>query len=333
MAENPNKESPESPQDPAAGSEAPEASEGSGLSSLMSHLIELRTRLLRSIVAVLALFIGLSPFSDQIYSWLAVPLVAQLPKGSSMIAIDVAAPFIVPFKLTLLVAVVIAIPFLLYQIWAFVAPGLYRHEKRMAIPLLVSSTLLFYTGMAFAYFIVFPMMFHFFAKATPTDVKMMTDIGAYLGFVSNMFLAFGAAFEVPVAIVLLTVMGFVTPDKLAGARPYIIVAAFVIGMLLTPPDVMSQVSLAIPLLLLFEIGLLVSRMVVRRKAARETTEADEYEAESGETTVYPAPMSDEAMTRALDEAEADERAQQAANEKNTDDKGPTDASPDDERKP
>ncbi|WP_052064359.1 twin-arginine translocase subunit TatC [Acidihalobacter prosperus] len=300
----------------------------------MSHLIELRTRLLRSIIAVLALFIGLSPFSDQIYSWLAVPLVAQLPKGSSMIAIDVAAPFIVPFKLTLLVAVVIAIPFLLYQIWAFVAPGLYRHEKRMAVPLLVSSTLLFYTGMAFAYFIVFPMMFHFFAKTTPADVKMMTDIGAYLGFVSNMFLAFGAAFEVPVAIVLLTAMGVVTPEKLAGARPYIIVAAFVIGMLLTPPDVMSQVSLAIPLLLLFEVGLLVSRLVVRRKAAREAAGADEYEADEDETTAYPAPMDAEAMDRALDEAEADERThQQAGKDHAGDESKDASGAPDDERRP
>nr|WP_231940950.1 twin-arginine translocase subunit TatC [Acidihalobacter aeolianus] len=300
----------------------------------MSHLIELRSRLLRSIVAVLVLFIGLSPFADQLYAWLAGPLVAQLPKGSSMIAIDVAAPFIVPFKLTFLVSVVIAVPFLLYQIWAFVAPGLYRHEKRLAMPLLISSTLLFYTGMAFAYFVVFPMMFHFFAKSTPAGVRMMTDIGAYLGFVFNMFLAFGAAFEVPVAIVLLTALGVITPQKLAAARPYIIVAAFVIGMLLTPPDVMSQVSLAIPLLLLFEIGLLVSRVVYKRKAAREAAEADEYATDEGEPD-YPGPMNGQAMDQALDEAEAQERAQHvddgevphAEGDSGSEDKG------DDNRKP
>lgn len=318
MTENQNKDVPED--EAAADGGATEGDAGGGLSSLMSHLIELRSRLLRSIIAVLVLFIGLSPFSDQLYAWLAGPLVAQLPKNSSMIAIDVAAPFIVPFKLTLLVSVVIAVPFLLYQIWAFVAPGLYRHEKRLAMPLLVSSTLLFYTGMAFAYFIVFPMMFHFFAKTTPAGVRMMTDIGAYLGFVSNMFLAFGAAFEVPVAIVLLTALGVITPQKLAAARPYVIVAAFVIGMLLTPPDVLSQVSLAIPLLLLFEIGLLVSRVVVKRKSAREAEEADEYAADDGEPG-YPEPMSGEAMDRALDEAEAQERSQHAATDQQSKDEG------------
>ncbi|WP_418134102.1 twin-arginine translocase subunit TatC [Acidihalobacter ferrooxydans] len=243
----------------------------------MVHLIELRSRLLRSIIAVLVIFIALTPFADTLYSWLAGPLVAQLPHGSSMIAIDVAAPFLVPFKLTLLVSIVIAVPYLLYQAWAFVAPGLYKHEKRLALPLLVSSIALFYTGMAFAYFIVFPMMFRFFAHATPTGVKMMTDIGAYLGFVTNMFLAFGASFEVPVAIVLLTALGVVTPEKLVKGRPYVIVGAFVVAMLLTPPDVLSQVSLAIPLLVLFEVGLLFSRIVYRKRKARE---AEEYGTDS-----------------------------------------------------
>lgn len=308
MAENQNKNTSDTAEGQQHDGEL--HSEGNGLSGLMSHLIELRMRLIRSIVAVLALFIALSPFSDRIYGWLAGPLVAQLPKGSSMIAIDVAAPFIVPFKLTFLVAIVIAVPFLLYQVWAFVAPGLYRHEKRMALPLLVSSTVLFYTGMAFAYFIVFPMMFHFFANSTPAGVRMMTDIGAYLGFVGNMFLAFGAAFEVPVAIVLLTAMGVITPQKLASARPYVIVAAFVIGMLLTPPDVLSQVSLAIPLLVLFEVGLLAARIVERRKKMRESADIHHEGESTADDNDRPGPMSQTSMDQALDEAEAEERAQQ-----------------------
>ncbi|WP_455380025.1 twin-arginine translocase subunit TatC, partial [Acidihalobacter prosperus] len=311
MAEHRSKDSQESEGDTVSeGLEG--ATEKGGLSNLMSHLIELRSRLLRSISAVLILFIALSPFADQIYAWLAGPLVAQLPKGSSMIAIDVAAPFIVPFKLTFLVSIVIAVPFLLYQLWAFIAPGLYRHEKRLAFPLLVSSTLLFYSGMAFAYFIVFPMMFHFFSKTTPHGVRMMTDIGAYLGFVSNMFLAFGAAFEVPVAIVLVTSMGFVTPRKLASARPYIIVAAFIIGMLLTPPDVLSQLSLALPLLLLFEIGLLVSRLVLRRKKTESSSDLGQED--DSRSDGYYAPMRPEDMDKALDEAEADEKNHQSDEE-------------------
>lgn len=273
--------------------ELPEEEEGGTLSGLMVHLLELRSRLLRSIVAVLVIFIALAPFANQLYSWLAGPLISQLPKGSSMIAIDVAAPFFVPFKLTMLLAVVIAIPFLLYQMWAFVAPGLYKHEKRLAMPLLVSSTLLFYTGMAFAYFAVFPIMFRFFAHATPAGVQMMTDIGAYLGFVSNMFLAFGAAFEVPVAIVLLTALGIISPPQLSAARPYVIVGAFVVAMILTPPDVFSQIMLAVPLLVLFEAGLLVSRLVYRRRKEREESEEDDE-------------VDDQAMDRELDDAASEE---------------------------
>jgi sec-independent protein translocase protein TatC len=268
--------------------------EGGTLSGLMVHLIELRSRLLRSIVFVLVIFIGLAPFANQLYSWLAGPLISQLPKGASMIAIDVAAPFFVPFKLTMLLAVVIAIPFLLYQLWAFVAPGLYKHEKRLVLPLLLSSTILFYTGMAFAYYAVFPIMFRFFSHATPAGVQMMTDIGAYLGFVSNMFLAFGAAFEVPVAIVLLTALGLVSPPQLSRGRPYVIVGAFVVAMILTPPDVFSQIMLAVPLLVLFEAGLLASRLVYRRRKEREEEE-DDYE------------MDEQAMDRALDDAAGEEQ--------------------------
>ena len=273
---------------------AREEEEGGTLSGLMVHLIELRSRLLRSIVAVLVIFIALAPFANQLYSWLAGPLISQLPKGASMIAIDVAAPFFVPFKLTMLLAVVIAIPFLLYQLWAFVAPGLYKHEKRLVMPLLLSSTILFYTGMAFAYYAVFPIMFRFFSHATPAGVQMMTDIGAYLSFVSNMFLAFGAAFEVPVAIVLLTALGVVSPEQLSKGRPYVVVGAFVVAMILTPPDVFSQVMLAVPLLVLFEAGLLASRVVYRRRKERE--EEDDYE------------MDDQAMDHALDDASSEEES-------------------------
>ncbi len=270
MSEDQNKQ--EEPDQPE------ESGSNNALSGLMTHLIELRSRLLRSLAAIAAIFVVLSPFSDRIYGWLAKPLMAQLPKGESMIAIGVASPFLIPFKLTLLVAVVLAIPFILSQIWAFVAPGLYEHEKRMVFPLLVSSTLLFYGGMAFAYFIVFPVTFRFFMHTAPAGVKMMTDISAYLDFVTNMFLAFGAAFEVPVAIILLTAMGVVTPKKLVKARPYIVVSAFVVAMFLTPPDVLSQISLAVPLLVLFEVGLLFSKIVYkRRKAAEETAEDEDSE--------------------------------------------------------
>ena len=281
---------PESEKDDDPGQEGQEPE--SGLSGLMVHLVELRARLLRSIAAVLVVFIALSPFANKLYEWLAGPLMSQLPHGDSMIAIDVASPFIVPIKLVFLVAVVITVPYLLYQAWAFVAPGLYRHEKRLALPLLLSSIVLFYTGMAFAYFIVFPMMFRFFTHASPAGVKIMTDIGAYLGFVTNMFLAFGAAFEVPVAVVLFTAMGVMTPEKLVKARPYVIVGAFVVAMLITPPDVLSQVSLAIPLIVLYEAGVLASRLVWRRRKARETQE-DEA-------------LDEEAMERELDKAAAEE---------------------------
>lgn len=240
------------------------------LSGIMTHLIELRSRFLRALASVLVIFIILTPFANRLYNWLSHPLVLQLPKGESMIAIGVAAPFFVPLKLTFLVAMILAIPFILYQVWAFVAPGLYAHEKKMVLPLLASSTLLFYGGMAFAYYLVFPVTFRFFAKATPHGVKMMTDISAYLDFVTNMFLSFGAAFEVPVAIVLLTFIGVVTPEKLKHARPYIVVGAFAVAMFIAPPDVLSQTSLAIPLILLYEIGLLFARVVYRAKKERET---------------------------------------------------------------
>ncbi len=240
----------------------------------VAHLIELRDRLLRIIVAVLAVFVVLSPFANHVYTVLAGPLLAHLPESSSMIAIDVASPFLTPFKLTLYVALLITIPWTLYQVWAFVAPGLYRHERRLVMPLLVSSTLLFYAGMAFAYFAVFPLLFNFLIGFTPDGVAVMTDISRYLDFVVTIFFAFGIAFEVPVATVLLVLIGATTPEALTAKRPYIIVAAFVVGMLLTPPDVISQTLLAVPVWLLFEAGVICSRLMLRRReeaAARSGT--------------------------------------------------------------
>ncbi|SEQ08403.1 sec-independent protein translocase protein TatC [Ectothiorhodospira magna] len=249
-------------------SESPQAgSEAEG--TLLSHLVELRTRLLRSVLAILLVFLVLFPFANPIYTFLAGPLMVHLPEGTSMIAIEVAAPFLIPFKLVLMLAIVISVPFLLYQAWAFIAPGLYRHEKRLAVPLLVSSTVLFYLGMAFAYFVVFPLIFAFFTASAPEGVAVMTDISRYLDFVILLFLAFGIAFEVPIATILLVAMGLTTPDQLAAKRPYVIVGVFVVGMVLTPPDIISQTLLALPMWLLFEIGIVLSRILVRRKAARE----------------------------------------------------------------
>lgn len=228
-------------------------------SSFLSHLIELRDRLLHIVLCVLAVFLVLSPFAKELYATLAAPLIQQLPVGTTMIATKVASPFFTPFKLSFMLAIFITVPYTLYQIWQFVAPGLYQHEKRLALPLLASSTALFYLGMAFAYFVVFPLIFRFLAGATPEGVAMMTDISEYLDFVLALFLAFGLAFEVPIATILLVWTGFTTPESLAEKRPYIIVGAFVVGMFLTPPDVISQTLLAVPMCLLFEIGLFFAR--------------------------------------------------------------------------
>jgi sec-independent protein translocase protein TatC len=238
--------------------------------SLLDHLIELRDRLLRMVIAVLLLFLVLFPFSEQIFSTVAQPLLALMPEGTSMIATSVTSPFLVPFKLVLLMAVLLAVPYLLHQLWAFVAPGLYSHEKRLAAPLLVSSVLLFYCGIAFAYFVVFPLLFGFFIAVAPEGVAVMTDIGQYLDFIIAIFFAFGIAFEVPVATFLLILAGATTADKMAKKRPYIIVGAFVIGMMLTPPDVISQSLLAIPMWALFEIGLIMSRIFIKPKELDES---------------------------------------------------------------
>lgn len=236
--------------------------ESQGEGTLLSHLVELRTRLLKMAAAVLVVFICLVPFADRIFTLAAEPLMARLPEGTSMIATQVASPFLTPFKLALAVAVFLAMPFLLYQAWAFVAPGLYKHERRLVMPLMASSIALFYSGVAFAYYIVFPLMFAFFTSVAPTGVTVMTDIAAYLDFVLALFFAFGFAFEVPVATVLAVWAGFTTPGKLAAKRPYVLLGAFVLGMLLTPPDVISQTLLAVPVYLLFEVGIIMARYMV-----------------------------------------------------------------------
>lgn len=236
--------------------------DGQGEGTLLSHLVELRTRLLKMVVAVLVIFVCLVPFADWIFTLAATPLMARLPEGTSMIATQVASPFLTPFKLSLAVAVFLAMPFLLYQAWAFVAPGLYKHERRLVMPLMASSILLFYSGVAFAYFVVFPLMFGFFTKVAPSGVTVMTDIAAYLDFVLALFFAFGFAFEVPVATVLAVWAGFTTPAKLGAKRPYVLLGAFVLGMLLTPPDVISQTLLAVPVYILFEAGIVMARVMV-----------------------------------------------------------------------
>ncbi|MGV6852156.1 MAG: twin-arginine translocase subunit TatC [bacterium] len=228
--------------------------------TFLDHLFELRSRLLKAVLAVIGVFLVLIPFSQQLYQWLSAPLIAKLPDNSQMIAIDVASPFLTPLKLTLFVAMIIAVPIVLYQIWSFIAPGLYKHEKKLAAPLLISSTLLFYTGCVFAYYVILPLVFGFFAGAAPEGVAVMTDIARYLDFVMVLFFAFGASFEVPIVAILLVATGVSTPKSLASKRPYVIVSAFAIGMILTPPDVISQTLLAVPMWLLFEIGVLFSGM-------------------------------------------------------------------------
>lgn len=256
--------------------------------SLVTHLVELRDRLIKIIIGIVVVLLALFPFANDIYSFLAEPLLKHLPDQSTMVAIDVASPFLTPFKLVMLLAVVITIPWILYQLWAFIAPGLYKHEKKLVLPLLVSSSVLFYLGMLFAYYIVFPLVFGFFTKVTPDGVEVMTDISRYLDFVTKLFIAFGAAFEVPVLTFVLVMTGVTTVEKLSNARSYVIVAAFIVGMLLTPPDVISQVLLAIPVWLLFELGLLMSKFVQNRK----TDDDNRFR-----------PMTEEEMDLELDEIE------------------------------
>lgn len=240
--------------------------------TFVSHLLELRDRLLRMVIAILVIFAALFPFANDLYSFMANPLLAHMPSGSSMIAVEVITPFLTPLKLTLFASIFIGMPFLLYQLWGFVAPGLYQHEKRLATPLLISSVVLFYAGVAFAYFVVFPLVFNFLINVAPEGVAMMTDINKYLDFILAMFFAFGLAFEVPVATIILIATGITTAESLTQKRPFIIVGAFVIGMLLTPPDVISQVMLALPMWMLFEMGIIMSRVLIK-----PSEEQDEYD--------------------------------------------------------
>lgn len=229
--------------------------------SFIAHLLELRTRLLHSAVALLLVFIALFPWAANLYTWLAHPLLAKLPKGAQMIATDVTTPFFVPLKVAMMAAFLIALPYILYQVWRFVAPGLYAHEKRLVWPLIMASTVLFFCGMTFAYFIVFPVVFGFITASAPQGVAVMTDIDKYLSFVLGMFMAFGVTFQVPVAVVVLVRMGLVTVEKLRDIRRYVIVGAFVVGAVFTPPDVVSQLMLAMPLWLLYEVGIVVASWI------------------------------------------------------------------------
>ncbi|NUU68789.1 Sec-independent protein translocase subunit TatC [Enterobacteriaceae bacterium BIT-l23] len=256
---------------------------------LITHLIELRKRIMNCLLAILAIFLALVYFANDIYQLVSDPLIKQLPQGASMIATDVASPFFTPIKLTIMVSVILSAPVILYQVWAFVAPALYKHERRLVVPLLVSSSLLFYLGMAFAYFVVFPLAFGFLTKTAPAGVVISTDITSYLDFVMALFMAFGVSFEVPVAIVLLCWMGVTTPEDLKKKRPYVLVGAFVVGMILTPPDVFSQTLLAIPMYILFEIGVFFSRFYVgkRRPSADDKEDDDEAESTSDDGTDTP----------------------------------------------
>ena len=293
--------------------------------TLMEHLIELRDRLLHMVLAILIVFIALFAFSEDIFTIAAQPLLGLMPEGTSMIATGVTSPFLVPFKLVLLLSVLLTIPYLLHQIWAFIAPGLYVHEKRMATPLLISSVILFYCGIAFAYFVIFPILFGFFIGIAPEGVAVMTDIGQYLDFIIAIFLAFGIAFEVPVATFLLIAAGVTSVDKLAEKRPYIIIGAFVVGMMLTPPDVISQSLLAIPIWLLFELGLISSRIFLKQKDQEDVImQNDEFELTEETASFHEAEepgaahsssedddedkeLSDEEMEKLFDEAEQEEQ--------------------------
>ena len=270
----------------------------------LSHLVELRDRLLRVLLVVGIVLVALLPFANTLYTLLATPLLNSLPEGHSMVAIDVASPFLAPFKLTLLLALTVTVPYTLYQVWAFAAPGLYGHEKRLAGPVLLSSVVLFYLGMVFAYFVVFPLAFGFFVSTAPEGVAVMTDINRFLDFVVKLFLAFGIAFEVPIITVAMVSLGVTTPKRLREVRPYVIVGAFVVGMLLTPPDVISQTLLAIPVWLLYEAGIIFSKMVAPKQ--EETSEESRFR-----------PMSEEEMDAELDAMESTETPKPASSDTKT----------------
>jgi sec-independent protein translocase protein TatC len=261
--------------------------------TFITHLIELRDRLLRSAIAWIVLFVCLFPFANDLYTLLAEPMLAKLPKGGQMIATEVVTPFFVPIKVAMMTAFLGALPYILYQVWAFVAPGLYAHEKKLIVPLVAASLLLFLLGMSFAYFFVFPVVFGFIVGIAPAGVAVMTDINKYLDFVLTMFLAFGLTFEVPIVVVALALTGMVEVQKFREGRPYVIVGAFVIGAIFTPPDVISQIMLAVPLWLLYELGIIVASWVVRNRPAPEP-----------ETYT---PMSESELDAELDRIEEDQK--------------------------
>jgi len=280
--------------------------EQSKAGSLMSHLVELRDRVVRMVLAVLALFLSMFYWANDIYVFLAEPLTRHLPDDANMIAIDVASPFLTPFKLVLMLAVFLAMPVILYQCWSFVAPGLYANEKRIAGPLLVSSILLFYAGVAFAYYVVFPLVFGFFTSVGPEIVNISTDIGRYLDFVLALFFGFGLAFEVPIATIILVAIGITTPQKLSEKRPFVIVGAFILGMLLTPPDIISQVLLALPIWILFEAGLIPSKIIFQDREFEAGDEEDLEDEMTAASVPDHQPLTDAEMEAELDQAEADE---------------------------
>jgi sec-independent protein translocase protein TatC len=254
-------------------SQSPSNGEPLAEGTLISHLLELRDRLLRAVIAIVVCFVPLAFFQDELFTLVARPLIEKLPAGTSLIATSVVSPFMAPLKLSLIVAIFAAMPFILYQVWAFVAPGLYKHEKRFAFPLVVSSIFLFYAGVAFAYYVVFPLMFQFLASTTPIGVKMMTDIANYLDFVLLLFFAFGIAFEVPVAVVLLAATGIVKVESLKKHRGYVVLAIFVVAAFLTPPDAVSQTFMAVPMYALYELGILFANVVQKNRAVTQATDA------------------------------------------------------------
>ncbi len=277
--------------------------------TFVSHLLELRDRLLRIILVVIVIFLGLFYFANDIYTYVAGPLSSHLPEGSTMVAIGVASTFLIPFKLTLVLSVFAAMPFILYQIWGFVAPGLYRHERKMAVPVLAASTFLFYLGMAFAYYVVFPLVFKFFISVAPEAITYTPDIGSYLDIVLTLFFAFGVAFEVPIATVLLVWTGTTTPEKLAEKRSYVILGAFVVGMLLTPPDIISQTLLALPMWVLFEIGIIFARLYIPKGAEKTYTEERANSRSNHEESVVSdyQPMNDEELKKEFDRIDKEMR--------------------------
>lgn len=260
--------------------------------SFISHLIELRNRLVRVVIAFVVVFLALFPWAQELYALLAEPMLAVLPKGGQMIATEVITPFMVPIKVAMMTAFLITLPHTLYQIWAFIAPGLYQHEKKLGAPLIIASVLLFLFGMSFAYFLVFPVVFGFVVGVAPIGVAVMTDIGKYLDFVMMMFLAFGMTFEVPIVVILLVKMGMVSVAKLREIRPYVIVGAFVLGAIFTPPDIISQFMLAVPLWLLYEVGIVVAALLIKPRAEPESNFM---------------PLSEDEMDAELDRIEAEER--------------------------